>query len=159
MGILWAPVVLCYALWGVSCNEYPDKLLINSNFKTHRHTHNDGVPCSNQGAATIFRLLRAPIVALDLTARRSCTSLYCFCHRSKIRFALSGGKFHSIDRGVETFSESLSYVCVLLAVSLMFALRSTHSRRQKNSGCRKTQACYGQSLLLGFRDLINFGQI
>jgi hypothetical protein len=60
--------------------------------------------------------------------------LYCFRHRSKIRFALSGGKFHSIDRGVETFSEPLWYVCVLLAVSLMFALRSTHSRRLQKFG-------------------------
>jgi hypothetical protein len=28
--ILWLSVVLSYALWGVSCNEVPDKLLINS---------------------------------------------------------------------------------------------------------------------------------
>jgi hypothetical protein len=30
VGILWAPVVLSYALWGLSCNERPCKLLINN---------------------------------------------------------------------------------------------------------------------------------
>ncbi|MFT5134532.1 MAG: hypothetical protein ACI9SC_003011, partial [Gammaproteobacteria bacterium] len=30
---------------------------------TEPHTHNDGVPCSNQGVATIFDLLRTTIAA------------------------------------------------------------------------------------------------
>ena len=42
-----------------SATSYPVKLLIKIELKLPCHTHNDGVPCSNQGVATIFGLLWA----------------------------------------------------------------------------------------------------
>jgi hypothetical protein len=72
--------------------------LINKYYKLPYHTHNDGVPCSNQGVATIFGLLRTPIAALKILARRSRTCPYCSRHRQDIRLALNvlatAKKFH-----------------------------------------------------------------
>jgi len=44
----------CCAQWCNLCNGRPAKLLINEQIYLPCHTHNDGVPCSSQGVATIF---------------------------------------------------------------------------------------------------------
>ena len=65
VGDLRESVVLRYAQWCKVCNGFPAKPLINIHKLLPCHTHNDGVPCSNQGIATIFGLLRVAIAALD----------------------------------------------------------------------------------------------
>jgi hypothetical protein len=79
----------CCAQWCNLRNGCPAKLLINTQIYVPGHSHNDGVPCSNQGVATIFGLLRVAIAALEFRARRSRTGLYCSRHCVKFRLALA----------------------------------------------------------------------
>jgi len=72
------------------------------------HTHNGGVSCSNQGVATIFRLLRTPIAALDLFAKRSRTNLYCSRYREKVRLALGALATAKTSRGSGGFKSGRS---------------------------------------------------
>jgi len=46
----------CCAQWRNFCNGCPAKLLIYKYKYLPCHSHNDGVPISNQGVATIFSM-------------------------------------------------------------------------------------------------------
>ena len=70
MGNLWASVINLCAQWCNVRNGCPAKLLINKQIFSPSQTHNDGVPCSNQGVATIFPLIRHKTLAYRFGLRR-----------------------------------------------------------------------------------------